>query len=236
MASQKSTAHWAGLIYLIVVISGVVSLMYVPSELYDWNDAPQTVQNIKTSKLLFKIGAVSGLICYVDFIFLPLVLFKLLQSVDRTHGVLMVVLAITSVPISLVAVSNLFSVLDVLGDSGHYVALSGNYRQAMVMSSLDAYYNGIHVSQVFWGLWLFPFGYLVYKSGFLPKVLGVFLMIGCFGYIIAFLGGTFFPGYHDTWFATLVGIPDSIGEIGICLWLLIKGVKDGPKTEKNETT
>jgi hypothetical protein len=97
--------------------------------------------------------------------------------------------------------------------------------QLQVLFYLDSYNNGVEVSQIFWGLWLFPFGYLVYKSGFLPKILGIMLMAGCIGYLITFFGGFLSSNFHKTTFSTIVGLPASIGEIGICLWLLIMGTK-----------
>jgi len=78
---------------------------------------------------------------------------------------------------------------------------------------------------LFWGLWLLPFGYLVFKSGFLPKLLGIFLMAGCFGYLINFIGGFLIPNYGDLGISRMISLPASIGEIGICLWLLIIGVR-----------
>jgi hypothetical protein len=78
---------------------------------------------------------------------------------------------------------------------------------------------------VFWGLWLLPFGYLVYKSGFLPKILGILLMAGCFGYLVNFLGGFLFPQYASIGIAKFVSLPATLGEIGTCLWLLIIGLK-----------
>ncbi len=95
--------------------------------------------------------------------------------------------------------------------------------QTQVMLYLTNYANGIEISQIFWGLGLFPFGYLVFKSGFLPKFLGILLMAGCFGYLITFFGGFLYPDFHKTLISDIVGMPAPIGEIGICLWLLIMG-------------
>ncbi len=92
------------------------------------------------------------------------------------------------------------------------------------MLSLDAYRNGLLVSEIFWGLWLLPFGYLVFKSGFLPRILGILLMMGCFGYLIDFFGSALFPGYAASILASYATLPASLGEIGTCLWLLIVGM------------
>jgi hypothetical protein len=81
---------------------------------------------------------------------------------------------------------------------------------------------------IFWGLWLFPFGYLVIKSGFLPKILGVLMMIGCFGYLITILGNTLIPNCRDLGITSYVLLPGSLGELGTCLWPLIMGAKETP--------
>ncbi len=225
MDSNKKTARLAGLIYLLIVLSGIFSLMYFPSQLFDWDNATKTVSNIREHLTLFKFGAIGALFCYVLFLVLPLVLYFLLRKVHEFSALLMVIFAIASVPISMTATLHLFDVIDLLHDT-HYAVFSSDELTAQVMLSLDSYYNGIHISEIFWGLWLFPFGYLVFKSGFLPKFFGVFLMLGCVGYLVSFFGSTFFDGYYDTLFSTLAGIPSSIGEIGICLWLLIMGIKE----------
>jgi hypothetical protein len=228
MASNKKTARIAGLIYLILVLLGIFNLIYVPSKLIFWDDAAATVNSIKDSEFLFKLGMVAGLFSYVTFLILPLALYKLLSQVDKTQAVLMVVLAIISVPISFVSIGYKFDVLTLLSGEEYLMVLEPAQLQMQVMLALESYNHGISISGIFWGLWLFPFGYLVYKSGFLPKVLGVFLVLGCFGQLINFLGFTLIPDYSEMGIADYVGIPSSIGEIGICLWLLIMGAKENP--------
>ena len=230
MNSTKRTAHLAGVIYLIVVLSGIFSLIYVPSQLIEWKDPSITFSNIQASETLFRFGILSGLICYTAFLVLPLALYKFLNKVDKTYAILMVVFAIVSIPMSFVNQLNYMDILVLISDTEYLKVVDQSYLHSQVMLSLEAHYHGNLIAQIFWGLWLFPFGYLVYKSGFLPKILGIFLMIGCFGYLIDFCGSFLFSGYHDTIIPTVVGIPDSIGEIGICLWLLIMGVN---KTASN---
>jgi hypothetical protein len=87
------------------------------------------------------------------------------------------------------------------------------------------YDNGILLVSIFLGLWLLPFGYLVYRSGFLPKILDILLMRGCLGYLMNFTGNMLVKNYAVTGVAKFVSLPASIGEIGTCLWLLIVGVK-----------
>lgn len=225
MEPTKKNARLAGFLYLILIISGMLSLIYVPSQLIDWQDSARTVDNIAESQLLWKLGIISNLICFTCFIFLPLALYRLLSTVNRNHAILMVILAVVSVPISYLNIANYIDVVSTINNVEFLKLFTREQLDFEIMSLLESYDNGNKVVYIFWGLWLFPFGYLVYKSGFLPKFLGIMLMLGCFGYLCDFIGYFLFDGYGKTLFATIVGIPSSIGEIGICLWLLIVGIK-----------
>lgn len=227
--TSKKIARTAGLLYLIVVVTGVFSLLYVPSQITVQGDASATVRNIVASESLFRLGIVAGLVCHTAFLLLPLVLYKLLAPFGKGAAVLMVAFAVVSVPISFVNLLNKLDILSLLSGADYPQAFTTEQLHAQVMQSLAAYRNGMLVSQIFWGLWLLPFGYLVFKSGILPRILGVLLVMGCFGYLIDFLGGALFRGYPDTAIARLVTLPGSFGEIGTCLWLLIMGVRE-PKT------
>ena len=223
MTSINKTARLAGLIYLILVISGIINLMYIPSQLIVWGNSSKTFENIINSELLFRLGIVSGIITFLTFLLLPLVLYKLLNKVSKVHAKLMVIFALVSIPISFINILNKIYVLSLIDKEEYLQNMGETELQTQVMLHLDYYNNGIEISQIFWGLWLLPFGYLVYKSGFLPKFLGILLMAGCFGYLITFFGGFLYSNFYKTIFSTIVGIPASVGEIGICLWLLIMG-------------
>lgn len=225
MVSNKKTARMAGLLYLVVVLTGMFSLAYVPSRLIVWDNPGTTVQNIKSSILLFRLGIVSGLVCYTFFLLLPLALYQLFKPVNAGYAKLMVILAVVSVPISFVNIQNKFAVLSLLEEAGYPQLFTTGQLQAQVMFYLNQYDNGILVTQIFWGLWLFPFGYLVYISGFLPKILGILLMLGCVGYLVNFTGYALIKGYHEAGISGFVRLPASLGEILTCLWLLIMGAK-----------
>jgi len=230
MKPTKKNARIAGILYLVLIISGMFSLIYVPSELLDWGDASKTVDNISESQLLWKLGIIGNLLCFTCFIFLPLALYRLLSSVNTNYAILMVALAIVSVPISYLNIVNYIDVVSIINSVEFLELYTREQLGFEVMSLLETYDNGNKVVYIFWGFWLFPFGYLVYKSGFLPKFFGIMLMLGCFGYLSDFIGYFLFEGYGKTIFATIAGIPSSIGEIGICLWLLIVGIR-APKVE-----
>lgn len=232
--SNKKKARIAGLLYLVVVLTGIFSLGYVPSKLIVRDNPAMTYENIVRSQTLFRLGIVSGLVCYTFFLFLPLSLYDLLRSVNEKWGRIMAVLAITSVPVSFVNMQNKLAVLSLIADKNYLSVWPKEQIQAQIMLCLNQYDNGILIVGIFWGLWLFPFGYLVFKSGFLPKILGVFLILGCLGYLINFLGHSLSPAYSASGLSSYVRLPASIGEIGTCLWLLIMGAKNPPPYSSNE--
>ena len=225
LSSAKKTARIAGLLYFILAITGAFSMIYVPSILIVPGDATVTVKNIVTNESLFRLGIVSGLACQVLFIFLVLELYKLFKAVNKKQALLMVALVVASVPIACFNMINQFAVLLLLSDANYLSAFTPDQLNAFVMLFLDLSNKGILIAELFWGLWLFPFGWLVIKSGFIPKILGVFLIIGCFCYLLEFHMNALFPDYANT-VSQIIAIPMAISELSIVLWLLIKGVKE----------
>lgn len=226
MTSNKKTARIGGLLYLGVVLTGIFSLMYVPSKLIVWDNATNTFINIVNNQSLYRLGIVSGLACYTFFLFLPMVLYKLLKPVNDSYAKLMVILAILSVPIYFINVQNEFTILSLVSSSNHLKGFTSEQIKSMVILYLDQYENGMRIVHIFSGLWLLPLGYLVFKSGFLPKFLGILLMLGCFGYLTNFIGNTLVSNYSEMGVGSYLQLPASMGEIGICLWLLIIGIKN----------
>jgi hypothetical protein len=225
-ASNRSMARTAGVLYLILVLTGIFSLAYVPSQVFVDGDAAAKVASIAAHASLFRLGIVASFVAYIAFLLLPLALYRLLGPVDRIAGALMVAFAMVSIPLAFVNLMHKLDVLSLLSGADHLSAFPSEQLNAMVMLSLDVYRNGMLVTEIFWGLWLFPFGYLVYKSGFLPKVLGMLLMLGCFGYLTEVLGAMLMPGYSESMLASVVSLPASVAEISICFWLLIMGARE----------
>ncbi len=221
--SRNKKARIAGILYLLLVISGFTYLVYIPSELIDLQNATKTIENIKGSELLFRLGIVTAILSSLIFMLLLLALYNLLKNVNKVSAKFMVLFALISIPISFVNILNKFSVLTLINKLEFGQKIGQAEFQTQVMLYLENYNNGIEILQIFWGLWLLPFGYLVYKSGFLPKFLGIFLMAGCFGYLITFFGDFLYSDFNKTIISDIVGFPAPIGEIGICLWLLIMG-------------
>lgn len=233
MNTNKSIARKAGLIYLIVVISGIFSLMYVPNQLIDLNNAAVTYQNIQSHELLFRLGILGNVICYLAFMILPFALHNLLKNIHHNIAKCMIILVLIGIPIAFVNLEHKFAILSILNNENLFAGIPINQLQQQLLISLQNFNNGINLLSVFWGLWLFPFGWLVYKSGFLPKLLGILLMLGCMSYLIDFSAWLLLPQYYSAGFSTFVMLPASIGEIGICLWLLIVGVSKSKVTDQH---
>ncbi len=215
------TARLAGLFYLILVVTGILNLMYLPSQ-YIVSDSPLlTLQHIQQSPQLVRWNVALGMLSYLAFLALVFALYQLLHKVDKAFAKIMVILVLISIPMSFLNLTEKLAILDLVQETSN---LSNDTLAFQIRARLDAFNRGIVVTQVFWGLWLFPFGWLVYRSGFLPKILGIFLMLGCIGYLIECFAAMLWPSsYPGSLLATIANIPSSVGEIGICLWLLMAG-------------
>ena len=226
MNSTKQTARIAGVLYLVNGVTGFFGIIYVPSRLMVSGNATASAQNILASERLFRLGIVSELICAVEFIFLLWVLYRLLGGVNKTHASLMAILGLAFVPVMCVNVLNEIAALTLLRGADFLSVLGQPERDAMAMLFLDLHRYGYVIGWIF-GPWLFFFGLLVFKSGFLPRILGVLLIAACFGYLADSLTPLLLPSY-----ANLVGrianIPLTLGEPAIILWLLIRGANDQP--------
>jgi len=222
----KRLARTAGLLYLVVVVAGIFALMYVPSQLRIGNDPATALASIDAHEGLFRAGIAASLVCYLAFLLLPLALYKLLSSYGRNAAAVMVALAVASVPLSFANVGHRLEVLNLVSGADYLHGIAPDALAQQVMLSLKAYSKGMILNQVFWSLWLAPFGYLVYKCGILPKLLGILLMVGSAGYAAEAFGYILLADFATLPGAELLSIPASLGEIGTCLWLCIMGARE----------
>ncbi|MGH9775924.1 MAG: DUF4386 domain-containing protein [Candidatus Acidiferrales bacterium] len=226
MNSTKKAARVAGLLYILFSIPGFFSLLYVPSVLIVSGDAAATTHNIMASPLLFRAGIVGNLIGQVGFIFVALALYRLFKGVDQKQAILMVILIVVSIPIALLNELNQIAVLILLSGAKFLSVFEKPQLDALVTFFLTLHGKGFIVPELFWGLWLFPFGVLVYKSRFLPRVLGVWLIVACFAYLADGFIPFFFPTSEHI--VSEITQAPMLGEVAMMLWLLIRGAKDQP--------
>ncbi len=212
-------ARVAGFLYLLTVPLGIFTLMVVPSSLIVSGDAAATARNIMGSESLISIDIVSALLGSVIAIFYLLILYKLLKPVSKDMAVLMVILGLTGNPIVMLTEFTQLGVLQLLSGADYLSVFTTAQLQALAYLFLRLHTYGINIAFIFSGLWLLPLGYLVFKSGFLPRILGVLLIIGGFGYLIDVFAGFLFPGSNLS-----IGLITGLPEIMFLLWLLVKGV------------
>lgn len=228
MDITSKTARIAGFLYLIVVLGGIFSLAYGPSVIETSKHGATLVAMIRSHEALFRLGIAAGLVCYTAFLLLPLALYRLLAPFGQTAAIAMVALATASVPIAFSNMVYRINVLSLLGDEPSLAGLTAAQLEMQVLLSLESYWNGIFILKIFWGLWLLPFGWLLFRSRLIPRIFGVLLMAGCFGYLVTFFGRLLMPEFAELSFARYISLPGSIGEIGTCLWLLIMGTRERP--------
>lgn len=228
MHPTDKAARIAGAVYLSMVFTAPFTLLYVPSKLIVRGDATATAHNILAHETMFRLSIFGDLCTAVIFICLGIALYRLLSGVSKTWAMTM---------LAFVLVSSTVGFLDTLNNAAALILFRGeNFLTVFEKPQLNAlgylfirlHGQGIFMNELFWGLWLFPFGLLVFRSGFLPRFLGVWLMINCFGYVALSAIALFVPDYYAAAFRWAQ--PLLFGELAIMLWLLIKGarVPSGP--------
>jgi Domain of unknown function (DUF4386) len=226
MHPTNKAARIAGAIYLSMVITAPFSLIYVPEKLIVRGNAAVTAENILAHETMFRLSIFGDLIGQVIFICLAIALYRLLSGVNKTWAGLMVAFVLVSAAVGFLDTLNNIAAL-VLFRGGEFLTVFDKaQRDALGMLFIRLHSQGILIDEIFWGLWLFPFGLLVFRSGFLPRFLGVWLMFNCFGYVALSATALFFPDYYEAAFR--YSQPVLFGELAIMLWLLIKGAKVPP--------
>ena len=225
IASRKNTARLAGLLYLIWIITGLYAMFYIPSRINIQVDAVTAAQNILSNEFLFRTGIINDLISSTIWVFMVLILYRLFKSVNERQAKLMVALVIAQIPtVFIIEAFNITSLMILKGEILKTFELSERQDLAMLFLKINDYVVSTLV--IFWGLWLFPLAILVYRSRFLPRFLGVWLMISGFAYLILGFTGLLLPQYKDM--VLKIALPAMLGEVAFMLWLLIKGAKLQP--------
>ena len=220
--SLKKTARIAGLWYLLLVIVGLYGIMYVGSQVFVDGNPVATTNNLLSHEFLFRSGIFSAIIGNFIFLFLVLALYRLLKQVNERQAKLMVILVILQIPVSfLIELFNFTSLMVLKGEVLKTLDPAQRLDFAALFLNIHSY--GISILEVFWGIWLIPLGQLIYKSGFIPRIIGILLIIGGIAYMVSSFMFLLFPVYFS--FVSKLIIVASLGEIAIMLWLLIVGAK-----------
>jgi hypothetical protein len=227
MESLKKNARVAGFLYFLLALVGPIRLIYVPAVVLPSNDPAVYAQNILAHETLFRVGILSDLLTGVLGIFVALALFRLFRGVDVNLAALMVMLG------GPVVAAIYFA--NTLGDAAALALARGGaelanidspIRTSLITLFIRLHHHGVVANEIFWGLWLFPFGLLVFRSRFLPRILGVWLIVNGCAYLLISLTGLLWPQYEAA--VANYSFPALTGELAIMLWLLIVGARERP--------
>ena len=234
MNANPKTARFAGLLYLIIIAAGIFAEFFVRQSLIVAGDAAATAANIVASESLFRFGIAGDLIMIISDIALALAFYFLLKPVSRSLSLTAAFFRMTQATILGFNLLNLFLALSLLSGVSYLAVLGTEQLQAMGLLFLEAHGTGYSIGLVFFGINCLILGYLVVKSGYLPKVLGILLVVAGVGYLVDCFAQFLLPTYDlyaDT-FAMVVFGPAVIGELAMALWLLIKGVNVRPADDR----
>jgi hypothetical protein len=221
MHPTVKSARIAGAIYLSLVLVAPFSMLYVPGKLIVHGNAAATADNILAHETMYRLSIFGDLIGHVIFICLGIALYRLLSSVNKTWALLMVAFVLVSAAVGFLNTLNNIAAV-ILFRGGEFLSvLDKSQRDALAMLFLRLHSQGEFINEIFWGVWLFPFGLLVYRSGFLPRILGIWLIIACFAWVALSITAQFFPTNYSAAFGWLQ--PAFFAEMAMMLWLLIRG-------------
>lgn len=226
MSTNKKTARVAGILYLTIIVAGIFAEFFVRQSLIVPGDATTTANNITASEGLFRIGIASDLIMIMSDVTLALIFYVLLKPVSDSLSLLAAFFRVAQAVILGINLLNLFFVLQLLSGAGTLTVFSSDQLHALVLLFLNGHSIGYAIGLVLFGLSLLVLGYLVFKSGYFPRILGVLLIVAALGYLSDSFARFLLPTYdaYEEIFTLVVFLPAFIGELSMCLWLLVKGV------------
>ena len=224
MSPTRNPGRVAGFLYLLLVVLAPIRLMYIPNTLIMRGNASATAEKIVAHEMLFRLGMVSDLLCGVILIFLTLALYRLLRGVDHNLAVLMVILGgVMPATIDFLNVLNDAAALVLVRGADFLTVFDKPQKDALAMLFLRLHHQEIVAAEILWGSWLFPLAILIYRSRFLPRFLGVWLIINGFAYLAISFTGLLLPQYENT--VSNVAFPALLGEMALMLWLVMRGAR-----------
>lgn len=231
MISDKNLARIAGFCYLIVIVTGLFSEVFVRQTLRVSNDALATAHNIQTNEMLFRWGFVADLINFVVGLPTILIIYYLFKRTNKLLLQLAVTFVIIQTAIIAVNLLNQISPLLILSNDTYLKTFEPNQLATLSLLSLNIQTQGYAIGLVFFGFYCLIVGYVIYQSKFLPKIFGILYAFSGLCYLVNSFTMFLSKGFENPLFLYLA-IPIFIGELSVCLWLLIKGI-DTSKMIKN---
>jgi hypothetical protein len=223
--ATKATAHRAGILYFVFMIIAIIREFVFPAFMVV-GDASATAHNITAAEPMYRLGILLSFVTLVMFIFLVGLLYQLFRDVDRGYATAMMLLVTGGVALALANLVSEFAPLVLFNGADYWLAFSKPQLDALALGALRLHSAGAAVTTVFWGLWLFPFGILVIKSGFFPRILGYLLVVAGCAYVTYSVTAITLPEYRQA--VARLMMPLYFGEVPIIFWLMIKGARVPP--------
>lgn len=220
-SSLQRLARTAGVLYLGMMPFAALYL-YAVFGVAVPGDAAATAENLASSETLYRLGIASWMVAQTISMLMALTLYRLLRTVDHPRAMLMLAFALMGVAISFAIEGNHLAALLLLSGADYLSPFDADQLQAHAMLFLELRRVSTYIPQIFWGIWLFPLGFLVYKSRWWPRVLGILLIVAGFGYVFDSATHLVVPDFEVALAPFLF-----VGEIAFALWLLIRGVNLG---------
>lgn len=222
-ASPRVLARFGGLLYLIIIVIGIFGEAFVRGRIVVSGDAAVTAANLRSMEPLWRFGIAAEFVLLSCAIALTMIFFVLLRPVSRNLAYLAVFFNLVSIAVEAVAALNLVAALFPLGTAGYLRAFAPEQLYAMASLAVKAHSYGFGVALIFFGFECLVLGYLIFKSGFLPKTIGVLMQIAGWCYLINSFALILAPAFANRLFPAIL-LPSFVGEASLCLWLLVKGV------------
>lgn len=223
-ATARRYARAAGLLYLVIIVGAGFAEGYVRAGVIVPGDAAATAANIRAAEGLFRLGLVADLAAFLSDAAVAVLLYVLLRPVSRTISLLAAAFRLVAHPaIGGINLLNHLAPALLLGDAGYRTALEPEALEALSLFFLEAHGYGYLIAGAFFGVSLLLLGWLVFRAAYLPRVLGVLLALAGAGYLIESFGTVVYPA-GEAVFTWIVTVPAVLGEVGLALWLVAKGV------------
>jgi hypothetical protein len=223
--SQTSPNYYArigGLAYLFIIIAGATGELFIRNTLLVQGNAAATANNIAASPLLWRIGIVGDLLMHVCDLIVAIVYYKLLRPVNKDLALLAVFFGLIQTAVLVANKMNMMMPL-LLENADYLKAFTPEQLQAWAYLSVKAHGYGFGIGLIFFGFECLIDGYLIFKTGYLPKVLGVMIQIAGVCYLINSFAAILAPKLANQ-ISPAILLPPFVGELSICLWLIFKGV------------
>jgi hypothetical protein len=223
------TARIAGAVYLSTLPLAVYFWTYLPGKLIVPGNAALSGEQILAHETVFRVSIVGDLFTHLVLLCLAFLLYRLLSGLNRGWALVMVGLVLVSTAVGFLNTLNSIAAVILFRGADFLAAIDEAQRDALGMFFIRLHSQGFYVNEVLSGLWLFPLGLLVVRSGFVPRLLGVWLLIAGFGWLFLSVIALVFPTYYDIAFR--FAQPVVLGEMAFALWLLIKGPMSKPSAQ-----